>query len=98
MFDLPKSILAQLLAAYNTRKDTLTSDEQKLAARICFCTLCQYLWVRRLSQEPDRCPNCHRRGWNMPLVNAMLNREPDTLTGHPIGRRELPEAPNAKAE
>jgi predicted Zn-ribbon and HTH transcriptional regulator len=98
MFDLPKPILAQLLSAFNTRKDTLSSDEQMLASRICFCTLCDYIWVRRLKREPDRCPSCHRRGWNMPLVNAMLERVGDNLTSTVVPQKALGEAPSKGAE
>ncbi len=91
MFDLPKSILKQLLSARNTRASTLTDDEVQLADRICVCTLCDYIWVRRLRKFPERCPACHKRGWNMPLVNQMLYRESDTITATAVPRPQLKE-------
>lgn len=91
--DIPKSILRKLLTRYNTDRVTLTEDEQALAQRICFCTLCEYLWVRRLRKNPQRCPSCHKPGWNMPMVNALIGQEKAILTAEVIPQKQLAPKP-----
>ena len=91
MFDLPKPILHQLLTVRNTRPDTLTTHEKELSDRICFCTLCDYIWVRRLATDPDRCPHCHKLGWNRPLINAMLAATQPTVTSEVVPPKQLTE-------
>lgn len=72
MFDLPKDVLKKLVTTRNTAPERLTPSETVIADRIEFCTLCEYLWVRRKKASPPRCPSCHKLGWNRPLINAML--------------------------
>jgi len=98
MFDLPKPILYQLLSAYNTRKDTLTLSEQQLAERIALCSLCKYIWVRRKKALPDRCPSCHHRGWDRPLINAMLGHPGTVTDSMPIPQPALNPAPKGEPQ
>lgn len=91
--DLPKSMLQKLLMRYNTQRDTLTPDEQGLCERICFCVLCGYFWVRRIRKTPKRCPDCHKPGWNMPFVAALIGRPPTDLMTEILPQRTLKEAP-----
>lgn len=96
MFDLPKSILKKVLTTFHTNRDALTPDEQQLALRICFCTLCEYYWVRRFKPDPERCPQCHKRGWNMPLVNAMKASTDTILSSEVIPQKQIAEANHDK--
>jgi len=73
---LPQPVLYQLLTLYQTTKERLSTSEQALATRICHCTLCAWMWVRRKSLVPLRCPHCHKRGWDRPLLTALLAAEP----------------------
>ena len=94
--DLPKSILHQLLTRFNTQRELLTGDEQALCSRICLCVLCGYIWVRRLRKTPLRCPDCHKPGWNMPLVAMLQNQVAVTYTGEVIQPKQLTEGENDK--
>ena len=80
---LPQPVLSQLLRLYCEAKERLSGSEQGLAARICSCTLCHFYWVRRKSQVPLRCPSCHKRGWDRPMLTALLaaNLPPQVQTG-----------------
>lgn len=78
MFDMPKSILRKLLTVYHTQPAQLTESESSIAGRIVVCSLCDNLWLRRRKKLPDRCPKCHRRAWNRPLLEAMLAATPTT--------------------
>ena len=64
-------VLRRLLSIYLTHREQLTDHEQLLAARICSCTLCEHLWVRRIKHVPARCPQCHRTSWNRPLLELI---------------------------
>jgi hypothetical protein len=83
-------MLHQLLTIYQTRKDTLTASEQEIAARICFCCVCGYYWVRRFNEEPKRCPHCKQHGWNRPLIHQMISNLKDNLTSQIIPKHTLP--------
>lgn len=72
MFDLPKPILKQLLSVKNTHPERLSHSELTIADRIVHCALCDNFWVRRKQKIPERCPACHRRDWDRPLITAML--------------------------
>ena len=69
---LSQAVLRKLLTAYLTQKETLTQHEQKIAERVCSCTLCNHLWVRRIKRMPDRCPKCARTSWNRPLLEYLI--------------------------
>lgn len=69
---LSQTVLRRLLTAYLTKKETLTVHEQKLCERICTCTLCDHLWVRRIKKIPARCPKCARTSWNRPLLEFLI--------------------------
>lgn len=72
MFNYPQDLLKELLTAFKQAPERLTSGETSIAARICYCGLCTYLWVKRKGKEPTRCPKCHKPGWNRPLISALL--------------------------
>jgi predicted Zn-ribbon and HTH transcriptional regulator len=72
MHDLPKTILRQLLTTLNTNKDALSASELALAQRVCHCSTCGYLWMRRRRGIPTRCPSCHTTAWDRPLITAIL--------------------------
>jgi hypothetical protein len=76
MFSIPQDVLKQLLSVKNTTPERLSNHELAIAARICHCTLCDSLWCRRPKGIPDRCPKCHKRGWDRPLLSAMLLNYP----------------------
>jgi len=89
-FELPQTVLAQLLSMKNTAPERLSHDETELAARICRCSLCAYLWVRRLTRIPDRCPKCHKRGWDRPFLNALLGASTPTPTDPALSSTKIP--------
>ena len=60
-----------MLTVHLTHNEQLTVHEQQLAARICSCTLCDHLWVRRIKRIPARCPKCARTSWNRPLLESL---------------------------
>lgn len=72
MFDVPKTVLRKLLNVFHTKPEQLTDSEQSICNRIVLCSLCDNVWVRRRKKLPDRCPSCHRRAWNRPLMEALL--------------------------
>lgn len=84
MFDLPKSVLKQLLTLRNTAPERLSQQELELVERIVHCTLCDNFWVRRKQKLPERCPLCHKRGWDRPLITAMVMSQA-TLEQQPKG-------------
>jgi hypothetical protein len=75
VFDLPKPLLKQLLTFKNTAPERLSNSELEIANRVCHCTKCDNFWVRRKAKLPDRCPDCHARDWDRPLIAAMLAAE-----------------------
>jgi predicted Zn-ribbon and HTH transcriptional regulator len=60
-----------MLTVHLTHNEQLTEHEQNLAKRICSCTLCEHLWVRRIKRIPTRCPKCARSSWNRPLLESL---------------------------
>jgi len=82
-YEMPQTVLAQLLTMKNTSPERLSHDESELSARICRCSLCAYLWIRRLAAIPDRCPRCHKRGWDRPFLNALLGATTHTPSDQP---------------
>ena len=78
MFSIPQDVLKQLLSTKNTTPERLSNQEIEIAARIMHCTLCGELWVRRKKSVPERCPKCHHRGWDRPLLTAMLTAQQPT--------------------
>lgn len=77
MFDVPKTILRKILNVYHTHPQQLTESEQSICSRIVLCSLCDNIWVRRHKKLPDRCPSCHRRAWNRPLLEALIASNPN---------------------
>lgn len=88
MYDLPQDILSKLLTHRNTTPERLSASEKEIAERIAHCTLCDNFWVRRKGKLPDRCPRCHKRGWDRPLLTAMLAAKPSTTLPPTTQRKE----------
>ena len=84
MFDLPQTLLKQLLTYRNTNPDRLSPEEIQIANRVCHCTFCDSYWVRRKTQIPARCPKCHKVGWDRPLIQAMLAALQPTTNPPPL--------------
>jgi predicted Zn-ribbon and HTH transcriptional regulator len=82
VFSIPQDVLRQLLSVKNTTPERLSAHETEIASRICHCTLCHWLWIRRKKTVPDRCPNCHARAWDRPLLTAMLSAAKPTTHNH----------------
>ena len=77
---LSQAVLRKLLTAYLTQKETLTQHEQNLAERVCTCTLCEHLWVRRIKRIPTRCPKCARTSWNRPMLEYLIASDTSNQT------------------
>jgi hypothetical protein len=71
----------------NTSPERLSPDEMQIAGRVCFCVFCNSYWVRRKTQIPDRCPKCHKKGWDRPFINALLAALPSTTNPPPDARK-----------
>jgi len=80
VYSFPQTVLAALLAMKNTSPERLSNSEMSIASRICHCTECDYFWVRNVRKFPDRCPHCHKRDWDRPILRAMLGQQPLTTT------------------
>jgi hypothetical protein len=72
VFQIPQPILAQVLKLRTTAPERLSQHETEIANRICWCSLCGWLWVRNPTKLPERCPHCHKRAWDRPLLTALL--------------------------
>jgi hypothetical protein len=72
VFAIPQPILAQVLKLKTTAPERLSQHEKEIADRICWCSLCNWLWVRNPHKLPDRCPHCHKRAWDRPLLTALI--------------------------
>lgn len=70
-----KSLLIKFLHLYHTHQEQLTPHEVEIAERICACSLCDNVWVRRKKKLPERCPQCHKHSWNRPLLEAMKAKD-----------------------
>lgn len=70
-----KIFLLKVLHLYGTHPEQLTPQEQELAARICSCSICDAIWMRRKKRLPARCPECHKHSWNRPLLEAIRVQE-----------------------
>jgi hypothetical protein len=97
MFDVPKTVLRKLLNLYHTKPEQLTDSEQSICDRIVLCTLCDNVWVRRRKKLPDRCPLCHRRAWNRPLMEALIAATPTTRKPGSQGEKAPPSADGTPA-
>jgi hypothetical protein len=77
-YEIPQTILTKLLTALKTAPERLSAQETSIAQRICRCSLCEALWVRRKTKLPDRCPKCHKRAWDRPFLDALMAAQPVT--------------------
>lgn len=66
-----QSLLRKFFTLYLMHPEQLTEHERQIAERICTCSLCDTLWIRRKMKTPKRCPRCHKHAWNRPLLEAM---------------------------
>lgn len=61
----------------------MSEGERSFAGRIRVCCFCDYHWPKRQKKEPAQCPQCHRRGWDRPLINALTAAaHPETEPSH----------------
>lgn len=65
------TVLRKVLTVYLTHPEQLTEHESALAERICSCSLCDAIWIRRKKKSPQRCPRCHKHAWNRPLLESI---------------------------
>lgn len=94
MFSITQTVLSQLLAINNTTPERLSTHEAAIAQRICHCALCNNLWIHRVTKIPDRCPACHQRAWDRPLLTAMILADKTTSTRHP-SQVPIPDPPTS---
>ena len=66
-----QTVLRKVLTVFLTHPQQLTEHEQRIAERICACSLCDVLWLRRKKRSPQRCAHCHRHAWNRPLLESI---------------------------
>jgi uncharacterized paraquat-inducible protein A len=66
-----QTVLRKVLTVFLTHPEQLTEHEQQIAERVCSCSLCDVLWLRRKKRSPQRCPRCHRHAWNRPLLESI---------------------------
>ena len=71
-FELPDTVLRKLKNLFASNPLQLSETEQRLAARVEVCSACNCVWFRRAKRKPDRCPRCHSRSWDRPLVAALV--------------------------
>jgi hypothetical protein len=65
------AVLRKVLTVYLTHPEQLTEHEQHIAERVCSCSLCDGIWIRRKRKSPQRCPKCHKHAWNRPLLESI---------------------------
>ena len=82
MYSMPQTVLSAVLTIKNTTPERLSTSERSIADRICHCTECNYLWVRNPGKLPNRCPHCHRRDWDRPLLTALVAQSAHTTEQH----------------
>jgi hypothetical protein len=75
-FNLAKTVLRKLRMVYLEHPQQLTETERLIAERICVCSLCDDIWIRRGKKMPRRCVGCHKTQWDRPLLNAMVQAAP----------------------
>jgi predicted Zn-ribbon and HTH transcriptional regulator len=88
-YELPDSVLRKLKNLFASNPLQLSETEQRMAGRIEVCSACNRVWFRRAKRKPDRCPQCHSRSWDRPLVAALMEAhkavQPDPPTHPPKG-------------
>jgi uncharacterized paraquat-inducible protein A len=80
-FELPPTVLLKLRNLFRSNPLQLTATESAIAQRIETCSACEYVWYRRLKKRPQRCPKCHSRAWDRPLIAALLEAHIATHPG-----------------
>jgi predicted Zn-ribbon and HTH transcriptional regulator len=72
-FELPQAVLRKLRNLYKSNPLQLSPTEQRIGERIEICSNCDYCWYRRSKKKPERCPKCHSRAWDRPLIAALVD-------------------------
>ena len=89
MFTFTQTVLQQVLSIRLTTPERLSAHETEIANRICHCTQCNNMWVRKRKGIPDRCPKCHKRNWDRPLLTAIIAAQ--TITTPKTGSQPQPQ-------
>jgi hypothetical protein len=82
---IPKEVLKQMLAVYNTDRKRLTQIEIDLCKRIALCCHCSNVWLMHRGKTPRRCEKCKRTQWNAPLLTQMIAATVDASTAQTGG-------------
>lgn len=91
-YELPNSVLRKLKNLFASNPLQLSETEQNMARRIEVCSNCDAVWFRRAKRKPARCPKCHSRSWDRPLVAALVEAY-KTTTDHPSTNPQITQAP-----
>jgi predicted Zn-ribbon and HTH transcriptional regulator len=83
-FELPQAVLRKLRELYKSNPLQLSDTEKHIGERIEICSACNYCWYRRAKKRPERCPNCHSRAWDRPLVAALVDAHRATHPNEPF--------------
>ena len=90
-FEPPTEVLRKLRNLYKSNPLQLSDTEKRIGERIEICSNCDYCWYRRARKKPERCPRCHTRAWDRPLVAALVEAHKathvDASTSSPHGGR-----------
>lgn len=70
-----KTVLVGLARIYQTQAETLTTQEQAIAKRICNCCHCKHIWLAQRNKLPKRCEMCKSYTWNSPTIIALAGAE-----------------------
>jgi uncharacterized paraquat-inducible protein A len=82
-YELPTPVLRKLRDLYKANPLQLSATEQHIGQRIEVCSQCNNCWFRRINKKPERCPACHTRAWDRPLIAALLEAHRATHPAEP---------------
>jgi len=87
-FELPQTVLRKIRELYKANPLQMSSTEQHIGERIEICSTCNWCWYRRAKKKPERCPHCHSRAWDRPLIAALLEAHKVTNVDTPTSPQE----------
>ena len=86
-FELAQPVLRKLRELYKSNPLQMSDTEKHIGDRIEICSGCNYCWYRRAKKRPERCPNCHSRAWDRPLIAALVEAHKATHVDAPTPSR-----------
>ena len=92
-FELPQTVLRKLRELLKANPLQLSDTERRIGDRIEICSACNYCWYRRAKKRPERCPNCHSRAWDRPLIAALVEAHNATHPEHASADNASPQQP-----